>query len=221
MQDGVRRGSPGADAGEFSSWLAGMQSAFRGEAAADVPCNGCTACCTSSQFVHIAPDETQTLARIPRDLLFPAPGLPRGHVVLGYDDRGHCPMLVDGHCSIYEVRPRTCRTYDCRIFAATDVDTDDTPLIADRARRWRFRFAGPDARTQREAVRAAARFLDEHGDELASAGRTATQRAVLAIEVHDVFLHWNASTGRPELVEPGPEVVRAEVLRHTGATDEQ
>ena len=31
-------------------------------------------------------------------------------------------MLVDGRCSIYEHRPRTCRTYDCRIFTATGLD---------------------------------------------------------------------------------------------------
>ena len=30
---------------------------------------------------------------------------------MGYDERGHCPMLVDGDCSIYDHRPRTCRMY--------------------------------------------------------------------------------------------------------------
>ena len=65
------------NAGNFSTWLAEMQAALRGERDADVPCDGCTACCTSSQFVHIAPDETDTLAHISSDLLFPAPGLPK------------------------------------------------------------------------------------------------------------------------------------------------
>ena len=37
----------------------------------DVPCNGCTACCRSSQFVHVGPDEADTLAHIPAELLFP------------------------------------------------------------------------------------------------------------------------------------------------------
>src|SRR6266508_6252442 len=96
-------------AGQFSSWLAGLQSALRGEADSEVPCDGCTACCTASQFIHIAPDETDTLAHIPPELLFPAPGLPTGHVLLGYDERGHCPMLIDNQCSIYEHRPRTDR----------------------------------------------------------------------------------------------------------------
>jgi len=84
--------------------------------------------------VHIGPDEHETLARIPAALRFPAPGSPHGHVVLGYDEHGRCPMLVDGGCSIYEHRPRTCRTYDCRIFPATGVDVgeDHPPTIQTR-----------------------------------------------------------------------------------------
>ena len=61
------------DAGAFSSWLTSMHEALRGEHDSDVPCNGCTACCRSSQFVHIARTETDTLAHIPNQLLFPAP----------------------------------------------------------------------------------------------------------------------------------------------------
>lgn len=96
-------------AGSFSSWLSGMQRALRGAGASDVACGTCTACCTSSQFVHVGPDEAETLAGIPRALLFPAPGLPEGHLVMGYDEAGHCPMFRDGGCSIYEHRPRSPR----------------------------------------------------------------------------------------------------------------
>lgn len=131
------------DAGDFDAWQAQLQAALRGEGDADVPCDGCTACCESFQFVHIAPDETETLARLPRALLASAPGLPKGHVVLGHDAEGRCPMLVDGACSIYEHRPRTCRTYDCRLFAALGVDVAaDDPRkarLAHRIARWRFR----------------------------------------------------------------------------------
>ncbi len=112
-------------AGDFSGWIIGMQAALRGEQESDVPCGSCTGCCTSSQFVHIAPDETDTLAHIPSALLFPAPRMPRGNVLLGYDEHGHCPMLVDGACSIYAHRPRTCRIYDCRVFAAAGVELDE------------------------------------------------------------------------------------------------
>jgi Fe-S-cluster containining protein len=160
------------EAGDFSSWLAGMQAALAGTQDSDVPCAGCTACCTSSQFVHIAPDEADTLAHIPRALLFPAPGMPRGHVLLGYDERGHCPMLVDGRCSIYAHRPRTCRTYDCRIFPATGVEVDK-PQVAERAARWRFEGDDVDAAA---AVRAAAASLEVESPEL-----NPTQRAVRAV----------------------------------------
>jgi uncharacterized protein len=158
---------------EFSSWLADMRQALRGEADADVPCNGCTACCTSAQFVHIGPDEADTLAHIPPALLFPAPRLPAGHMVLGYDERGHCPMLHDGRCSIYEHRPRTCRTYDCRVFAAAGV-APDQPLIAERVAQWEFDYASDAARAEHDAVRraAAARGVDAAGP---------TERAVRAV----------------------------------------
>ena len=178
-------------AGGFSDWLVEIQGAIRGAGGSEVPCGTCTACCMSSQFVHIGPDEVDALAHIPAELLFPAPGLPRGHVLLGYDESGHCPMLVDGACSIYAHRPRTCRTYDCRVFPAAGVDPGaDKPLIASRARTWRFDYPAPADRQRHEAVRAAARYLAEHPESLpdGAAAPTATQRAVLAIEMHEVFL---------------------------------
>jgi Fe-S-cluster containining protein len=179
-------------AGGFSVWLAGMQRALRGEQGSDVPCGGCTACCTSSQFIHVGPEETETLAHIPAELLFPAPRLPAGNVLLGYDENGHCPMLIDGECSIYEHRPRTCRTYDCRVFpaAGVELEDDDKRAIARQARRWRFDFPAEVDRVKLDAVRAAAAFVREHEDLLPDdvVPANATQRAVLAIEVHDAFL---------------------------------
>ena len=73
-------------------------------------------------FIHIAPAEKQTLRHIPRALLVAAPGRPRGYRLMGYDDQGRCPMLVEGDCSIYGDRPQTCRDYDCRVFAATGIE---------------------------------------------------------------------------------------------------
>ncbi len=178
-------------AGIFSEWLAGMERALREDTESDVPCGSCTACCTSSQFVHIKPDESAALAHIPAELQFPAPHMPKGHVVLGYDERGHCPMLIDGGCSIYEHRPRTCRTYDCRVFPAAGVAVlDDAPTaIAERAGRWQFDFPTPDDEHALAAVRAAAAFVRERADLLPpeTVPVNATQHAVLAIELHGVF----------------------------------
>jgi Fe-S-cluster containining protein len=216
-------------AGDFASWVVGMQGAIRGEHGSDVPCGGCTACCTSSQFIHIDPDEADTLSHIPAELLFPAPRLPRGHVLLGYDEQGHCPMLVDGACSIYEHRPRTCRTYDCRVFPAAGVELDeaddaddaDQVLIARRARRWRFSFPTPDDQIRHDAARAAATFLRERRDELPDGDRpvTPTQLAVLAIALHDLFVQRDDHTGRARVVEPDPREVRVELTRRRGTRE--
>jgi uncharacterized protein len=199
---------PSLDAGDFSTWLAEMEGALRGDHGSDVPCGTCTACCTSSQFIHIAPNEADALAHIPRQLTFPAPRLPKGHVLMGYNEHGHCPMLIGNACSIYEHRPRTCRTYDCRVFPAADLDVDDESksAIENQVKRWRFRHASADDEVQHEAVRAAARFLSERAADIAPA--TNTQRAVLAIELHDAFLAENGS-----LVNPDPQTVRVEITR--------
>jgi Fe-S-cluster containining protein len=101
-------------------------------------------------FIHIAPEEVETIRRIPKGLLFPAPGVPKGHILMGYGDQGQCPMLVDGECSIYEYRPQTCRDYDCRVFAATGLAVDESsqPEIAQRVRAWRFRYGAEGHRLQ-------------------------------------------------------------------------
>ena len=198
-------------AGVFGSWLQGMQAALRGERGSDVPCDGCTACCTSSQFVHIGPAETDTLAHIPPALLFPAPGRPRGHLLMGYDEQGRCPMLTDRGCSIYEHRPATCRTYDCRVFPAAGLQLDDAEKVSigRRARRWRFEFPSEHDVREREAVRAAAAFFGQHPGALPDgvAPSSTTQIAVLAVVVSDLF-----PAGEPP---PDPDMVRAEVIRRS------
>jgi Fe-S-cluster containining protein len=149
-------------AGAFGPWLDDARAAIRGERDADVPCDGCTACCEAGHFVHIDPDETDTLAHVPAQLLFDAPGLPSGHRLLGHDEHGRCPMLLDGRCSIYAHRPRACRTYDCRVYAAAGVVPDHQPNVAVRVREWRFAFRTAHDVAAGEAVRARA---DELGGE--------------------------------------------------------
>lgn len=178
-------------AGELSAWLAGVLDSIRHDAASDVPCDGCTACCRSSQFIHITPDDADAVAHIPSALLFPAPGLPVGHYVVGYDEQGHCPMLVDDRCSIYEHRPTTCRSYDCRVFAATGIDiAEDKPLVAERVREWRFDETSADAKRIGAAIREAAGYLIGHRGELPDGTVPAdpTQRAVLALDLHELFV---------------------------------
>jgi hypothetical protein len=144
--------------------------------------------------------------------------MPAGHVLLGYDEHGHCPMLLDGRCSIYKERPRTCRTYDCRVFAAAGLEVDEKAkaLVGQRARCWRFDFPTQASHYEREAVRAAARFIREEEDLLSdgSAPLNTTQLAVLAIEVHDAFLRHDAETARPSgVIHPDVDDVRVALKR--------
>jgi len=191
--DSARVNADGDDlpAGDFRGWLRDFEQALDTGQDMNVPCNGCTACCRSSQFVHIEPDEHDALAHSPRELLVVAPRMPPGHVVLGYNERGECPMLVDDRCSIYEHRPRACRTYDCRVFAATDVSVDATkPAIAARVNRWRFRHEDAQAERAQVAVRDAAAFISRNAAALPESvrPRTSAQHAVAAVQAHRVFV---------------------------------
>lgn len=173
-------------AGDFAAWF------HKTGGNADVPCGSCTGCCRSSMFIHIKPDETRALARIPKQLLFPAPGQPKGHVLLGYNERGECPMLVANHCSIYADRPQTCRDFDCRVYAAAGTAPDGVTqsAIADRVRAWEFEL--PDAQSRREfdAVGKSAAFLAAN-DHLFPEGllpKNPAQRALVAMRTYQLFL---------------------------------
>ena len=198
-------------AGAFGAWLGQMLAALRHEADADVPCGDCCACCSTSHFVHVGPGEADALAHIPPGLTFPAPRLPAGHVVLGYDERGRCPMLGDdGRCKIYEHRPLTCRTYDCRVFAAAGIDADREE-VSRRARRWRFAFPAPRDRDGLAAVRAAARFTRDNaaafpGGEVPG---DPAQLAVLAVKVAGVFLPGGPGADGGDVVSVAAAIVRA------------
>ncbi len=189
-----------------------IQGAIRDEHSSDVPCGDCTACCTASQFIHIGPLESAALAAIPSALLFPAPRMPEGHLLMGYDEHGRCPMLIDDACSIYASRPRTCRTYDCRVFPAADLEPDEPTkvLIAERVRRWRFEYPTASDRAQHDAVRAAAASLASHPEVVPAQSRphTMTHLAVLAVEIHEVFI--GATDAGPD-----PESIRRELIRRS------
>lgn len=167
-------------AGRFGDWVVGMQQALRDGTSSDVPCGTCTACCESGQVIHIEPDEATTLAVLP-------PGLVGADLALRPDAEGRCPMLVRGSCSIYEHRPRICRTYDCRIFPAAGVSPDtDKPAIAERAGRWRFELDTLDDRARHDATRMAATAI--RLAQLGGRPTSATQLAAQAVLAHDDLL---------------------------------
>jgi hypothetical protein len=204
------------DAGDFLSWIRDIRPAIADEGGSDVPCAGCTACCRSSQFVPVAPDEHDTIAHIPPGLLFPAPRMPEGHQVLGYDVQGQCPMLVDDRCSIYDHRPRACRAYDCRVFAASGVDPgSEQPAVAERVERWQFSLGSDTAVAEGEACRSAAVFLEDHRWNWPDLATNPIGLATAALVIHDLFLPADGSdhAGPPP---PHPQQVRTEVARRLG-----
>lgn len=178
----------------------------------EVDCNGCAACCSSFQFIHIRPEETRTLEQIPNGMLAEAPGLPQ-NMVIGYDRQGVCPMLTGGKCSIYEVRPSTCLNYDCRVFAAAGITPGDGDKITERVKLWRFSFPAVRDREEHLAVQAAARFIREKASYFPGGRIPADpgQLAILAIKVYDVFLKGEgpSETGRPADADVAAAVVEA------------
>jgi Fe-S-cluster containining protein len=214
------RASSVVPAGNFVQWLAGAEASLRfGTIGADVPCGTCRGCCRSSMFIHIKPEETRTLNRIPRALLFPAPAQPKGHLLMGYNDQGQCPMFVNNQCSIYEDRPQTCRDYDCRVFAATGiaVDEQNQPEIANRVKQWVFEYESDEDGEQHKIVKQAASFLEKNRDLFppGSLPGYPVQLAALSIRIYRVFSEMTANAGH-NLPAPSDAAIARAVLAEFG-----
>lgn len=157
-----------------------------------VPCGECNACCKSSYFVHIEPHETKALSLIPDKFKLPIYGLPEGNVFLEHDENGHCPMLINDRCSIYEHRPTICRPFDCRVFPAADIHKgeEDKNLVFQRSNLWKFNFPNVSDKREQSAVKSAAKFLKENSDCFPDdfVASNVTQLAMQAIKVYKVFL---------------------------------
>lgn len=209
---------PALPAGEFSAWLREMRTVLAGSGDSGTPCGDCCACCSTSHFVHVEPDERETLSAVPRELAFPAPGAPAGRLVLPYDARGRCPLLDErGRCRIYDRRPRTCRVYDCRVFAAAGIPADRAP-ISRQAARWEFTYVDERAREEHVAVRAAARFVRDNPG-LFPGGAVPgdpSQLAVLAVNAAGVFVAGGGEAGDPRRPASGPEIAGAVVQAVAG-----
>jgi Fe-S-cluster containining protein len=182
-------------AGDFSSWLCQARDSLLGNEGMEVACEACVGCCSSSYFIHISPEEKETIRRIPANVIFAAPGQPKGHLLMGYDRDGLCPMLKGTNCAIYEHRPQTCRDYDCRVFAAAGIAAggDEKAVINERVERWLFSYPTKLDCNEHQAVKAAAKFIREHACHFPG-GRVPdnpSQLAVLAIKSYEVFIGLN------------------------------
>jgi len=198
-------------AGEFSTWLSDMRNALISNSEMKVECGECTACCRSSYFIHISSNEKETLRCIPKELQFDAIGPKKGDVLLGYRKDGTCPMFVDGTCEIYEFRPQTCRRFDCRILSATGLfESEERPLVNRKILQWEFEFEDELSRKQYNAVKSAALFLEQHGSFFPEnwVPPNPVQRAVLAVQVFDIFLEENESPFEDGNIEAAKKYVK-------------
>jgi hypothetical protein len=179
-------------AGDFSVWLRQTRQGLRSDADAEVACGDCVGCCSSAYFIPVGPHETRALERIPAALRVAAPGAPPGQMLLGYDARGHCPMLTAGRCSIYAQRPQTCRSYDCRVFAAAGIAAggSDKATINLRVQRWQFGFPTELDRREYRAVQRTASFIRQNAHSFPGgrAPDNPNQVAILAIKSYAVLL---------------------------------
>ena len=210
------------EAGIFSVWLTDFCEAQRKDTGMEVSCGDCNACCKSSYFIHVRPDEKTTLSRIPCELLFPAPGLPKGNVLMGYDEHGCCPMLIDEKCSIYKARPLTCRNYDCRVFTATGLlaGEADKLKINQRIQQWQFKYPAKIDHDRQAALKAAALFLRERAGSFPDGfvPNNTSHLAVMAIKVYDVFLKYIDEPGDTGNFPPDSTIIEEvmEVLEKFG-----
>ncbi len=194
-------------AGPFGAWLARARAALRGEAGNDVPCGDCVGCCTSSYYIPLRPRDVAVLEQVPAAFLARSQNRPESHWLMGYRPDGHCPMFAGQGCSVYAMRPQTCRDYDCRVFAAAGIDAgnSDKETINRRVRAWVFTYTNDAEREAHAAVRQAALFIHANRD-LFPGGfvpATAMGVAVLAIKVYSVFLTVSSE------IEPSARIARA------------
>jgi Fe-S-cluster containining protein len=178
-------------AGGFSAWLSAMRAALAGGPGMDVACGNCRGCCTSSYFIKVRAHEKAALAHIGEENLRPVPGATNGSMLMGFDEQGHCFMFANGDCSIYNHRPETCRTYDCRVFTAAGMNAGpDKSVINERIASWSFDYPAARDREEHRAVTAAANFIRQHivqfpGGRIPS---RPSEIAVLAVKTYKVFL---------------------------------
>lgn len=169
------------NAGKFSAWLEMTKGTIQNRGDVKVPCGNCTACCTSGFYIAVGKHELGALKRIPEDLLNKIPGMPDLYYI-GFNKKGHCHLLKDGLCSIYEDRPYSCRTFDCRVFTATGIDLDKDPSspVNKKIREWRFNYPTRKDREQQDALKMAAAILKETKDP-GLMDQTSENRRILAL----------------------------------------
>ena len=153
------------EAGSFSAWLEMTKKSIANGTGITVPCGSCGACCRSAFYIAVRQNEIKAFAHIPKELLSEIPGVPEVYYI-GFNEQGHCPLLIDDLCSIYEYRPHSCKTFDCRVYTATGIklDKEDNSPINMRVNEWKFSYATKNDRIQQGNLLRAVSILKENLD---------------------------------------------------------
>lgn len=211
LLDAKQKPSGTLPAGAFVRWLEQyLHAQAQAEPTGDVPCGDCNACCKASYYIEIAEEEREAIAHIPRVHLTVSTRSRERQWALEQSCSGSCPMLVDEVCSIYAHRPRACRRFDCRVFAAASITPGSGPRAAVNQQVWRWRFDYPSAAdaVRQTALLDAAAFLRRRADlidpELAPTDTSELAKA--AVFVHEIFL--------PANTPPQADQQIAELLNH-------
>ena len=85
----------------------------------DVPCGTCTKCC-EVLTPFLTPEEVSSglyplsLIQPDKKMLLENPNVGPLVAMFKKSPTGGCSMFIDGKCSIYDIRPKSCRQFDCR-----------------------------------------------------------------------------------------------------------
>jgi len=88
-----------------------------GGASAVVDCGTCTQCCREPQNIELTPAELAS------------PILRHDGKYLLRQPDGSCTHLIDGRCTVYDQRPRSCRSFDCRALAVAMCKARSAPGV--------------------------------------------------------------------------------------------
>lgn len=100
---------------------------------ASVDCQGCSAPCCRLRHVDAIPlsfEESQRLPAVFRDIQIHGKTVSNVATLPRHPVTGECVFVRDGTCSIWNMRPKTCRVYDCR-------KDDDAVMVAFVAERFK------------------------------------------------------------------------------------